>query len=111
MTTNPPQDARNAGIYVATANVAVMGILSGGEHLARLRRNDLITRRPHANTYDLTPDGLKFAIFYTKVHDRVLAPLFTAGQPQAPPQLRDALTTIQRHIDDRLASARLPMAA
>jgi hypothetical protein len=79
--------------------------------LARLRRNGLITRRPHANTYDLTPDGLAFAVFYTKVHDRVLAPLFAAGQPQAPPQLRAALTTIQRHIDDRLASARLPMAA
>ena len=62
-------------------------------------RNGLITRRPHANTYDLTPDGLEFAIFYTKVHDRVLAPLFTAGQPQAPPQLRDALRAIQQHID------------
>jgi len=36
----------------------------------------------HASTYDLTPDGLKFAIFYTKVHDRILAPLFTAGQPR-----------------------------
>ena len=79
--------------------------------LARLRRNGLITRRPHANTYDLTPDGLAFAVFYTKVHDRVLAPLFATGQPQAPPQLRAALTAIQRHIDDRLASARLPMAA
>ena len=79
--------------------------------LARLARNGLITRRPHANTYDLTPDGLKFAIFYTKVHDRVLAPLFTAGQPPAPPQLRDALRTIEQHIDARLASARLPMAA
>ena len=60
--------------------------------LARLVRNGLITRRPHANTYDLTPDGLAFAIFYTKVHDRVLAPLFAAGQPQAPPALRTALT-------------------
>src|SRR5690348_5884633 len=79
--------------------------------LARLARNGLITRRPHASTYDLTPDGLAFAIFYTKVHDRVLAPLFTVGQPQAPPQLRAALTTIQHHIDDRLAAARLPMAA
>jgi hypothetical protein len=79
--------------------------------LARLRRNGLIIRRPHANTYDLTPDGLKFAIFYTRVHDRVLAPLFAAGQPQAPPQLRAALTTIQHHIDNRLASARLPMTA
>jgi hypothetical protein len=79
--------------------------------LARLARNGLITRRPHASTYDLTPDGLKFAVFYTKVHDHVLGPLFAAGQPQAPPQLRAALTTIQRHIDDRLASARLPAAA
>src|SRR6266487_6621218 len=79
--------------------------------LARLRRNGLITRRPHANTYDLTPDGLAFAIFYTKVHDRVLAPLFTAGQPQAPPQLRTALRQIEHHIDERLAHARLPAAA
>ena len=79
--------------------------------LARLRRNGLITRRPHANTYDLTPDGLKFAVFYTKVHDRVLAPLFAAGQPQAPPQLRGALRAIQHHIDDRLDTARLPRAA
>ena len=36
MTTNRPPDARNARIYVATANVAVMDILSGNrEHAAR----------------------------------------------------------------------------
>jgi hypothetical protein len=79
--------------------------------LARLRRNQLIIRRPHANTYDLTPDGLKFAIFYTKVHDRVLAPLFATSQPQTPPPLRAALHTIEHHIDNRLAVARLPNAA
>jgi len=79
--------------------------------LGRLRRNGLITRRPHANTYHLTPDGLAFGIFCTKVHDRVLAPLFAAGQPQAPPQLRAAPTAIQHHIDGRLSSARLPMAS
>jgi hypothetical protein len=79
--------------------------------LARLARNGLITRRARANTYDLTPDGLKFAIFYTKVHDRVLAPLFAAGQPQAPPHLRAALRTIEHHIDERFTAARLPAAA
>ncbi len=80
--------------------------------LARLRRNTLITRRPHSNTYDLTPDGLAFAIFYIKVHDRVLTPLFAAGQPQAPPQLRTAaLQAIERIIDGHLADARLPAAA
>ena len=40
--------------------------------LTRLRRNGLITRIPHRNTYQLTADGLAFAIFYTKVHNRVL---------------------------------------
>jgi hypothetical protein len=79
--------------------------------LARLARNGLITRRPRANTYDLTPDGVAFAVFYTKVHDRVLAPLFAAGQPQAPPQLRAALRAIEHHIDERLAHSRLPAAA
>jgi hypothetical protein len=87
------------------------GMTQASYDLARLRRNGLITRRPHANTYDLTTDGLAFAIFYTKVHDRVLAPLFTAGQPQSPPQLRAALNAIEHHIDERLAAARLPAAA
>ena len=79
--------------------------------LARLRHNGLITRRPHSNTYDLTSDGLRFAIFYTKVCNRVLGPLFTADQPQAPPELRDALHTIDEHIADYVADARLPSAA
>jgi hypothetical protein len=64
---------------------APYGMTQASYDLARLRRNALITRRPHANTYDLTPDGLAFAIFYTKVHDRVLAPLFAAGQPRPRP--------------------------
>jgi predicted MarR family transcription regulator len=90
---------------------APYSIAQASYDLARLRRNELITRRPHANTYDLTPDGLAFAIFYTKIHDRVLRPLFATGQPQAPPQLRTALHQIEQVIDSRLASARLPAAA
>ena len=90
---------------------APYGMNQASYDLARLRRNGLITRRPHANTYDLTADGLRFAIFYTKVHDRVLTPLFAAGQPQAPPQLRTALHEIEQLIDTRLAEARLPAAA
>jgi hypothetical protein len=87
------------------------GMTQASYDLARLRRNQLITRRPGSNTYDLTPDGLKFAIFYTKVHDRVLSPLFTAGQPQAPPPLHAALRTIEQQIDYSIAAARLPSAA
>ena len=54
--------------------------------LARLRLNGLIERRQHTNTYTLTADGQRVAIFYTKVHDRLLRPLLAADQPPAPTQ-------------------------
>ncbi len=90
---------------------AAYGMTQASYDLARLRRNELIVRRPHTNTYDLTADGLRFALFYTKVHDRVLIPLFAADQPQAPPELRTALHTLDQHIDQRFGHARLPMTA
>jgi hypothetical protein len=61
--------------------------------------------------YVLTPDGLRFAIFYTKVHDRILRPLMASDQPQAPPPLRAALRTIDTEVSRRIAAARLPAAA
>jgi hypothetical protein len=79
--------------------------------LARLRLNGLIVRRPGTNTYDLTPDGLRVAIFYTKVHDRLLRPLIAADRPPAPPELRTALTTIDRHVALLADHARLKTAA
>jgi hypothetical protein len=39
--------------------------------LARLRHNGFIVRVPDHHRYTLTPDGIQFAIFYTKVHDRI----------------------------------------
>jgi hypothetical protein len=79
--------------------------------LTRLRRNGLITRVEGRNRYQLTDDGLAFAIFYTKVHNRVLRPLMATDRPQAPPPLRAAMRTIDTHLDARLAEARLPSAA
>jgi hypothetical protein len=80
--------------------------------LTRLRRNALIERVPGHNRYRLTADGLAFAIFYSKVHNRVLRPLLaTADTPHAPPQVKAALRTLDQHIDARLAAARLPTAA
>jgi hypothetical protein len=80
--------------------------------LARLQLNGLIARLPDHNRYTLTPDGIQFAVFYTKVHDRVLRPLLaTRTQPHAPPELRAALHTIDRAVNQRLTHARLRMAA
>ena len=79
--------------------------------LTRLRRNGLITRIEGRNRYRLTDDGIAFAIFYTKVHNRVLRPLLATAAPQAPPPVRAALRTIDQHVSARLADARLPSAA
>ena len=76
--------------------------------LARLGRNGLIIRRPHANTYDLTADGLAFAVFYTKVHDRVLAPAIrrppATGLAQAPQRPAHYRTAHRRTIRRRQAA-------
>ena len=79
--------------------------------LTRLRRNGLIARIQGRNLYRLTQDGLAFAIFYTKIHNRVLRPLLATNAQQAAPQLRAALRTIDQHLNTRLADARLPPAA
>jgi hypothetical protein len=79
--------------------------------LRRLRLNGLIRRLPHTNRYTLTTDGIRIAIFYTKIYNRLLVPLTAADQPQAPPELRNALATITRHVDQYATQARLPLAA
>lgn len=79
--------------------------------LARLRLNGLIQRRAGTNTYQLTADGQRVAIFYTKVHDRLLRPLIAADRPPAPAELRRALTTIDRHVHSYADNARLPKTA
>ncbi|MGH9252896.1 MAG: hypothetical protein ACRD0W_25810, partial [Acidimicrobiales bacterium] len=80
--------------------------------LRRLRVHGLIQRIPKTNTYTLTPNGLKVAIFYSKVHDRLLRPLAAAAdQPPAPIELRRALRTIDHVITDYVDHARLTPAA
>ena len=79
--------------------------------LRRLRLNGLIRRIEHTHTYVLTPEGQRLAIFYTKIYDRLLWPLAAADQPQAPPALRQALTVIDRHVEDYIVRARLKPAA
>jgi hypothetical protein len=75
--------------------------------LRRLRLKGLIQRRTRTNTYDLTEDGRRFALFYTKVHNKVLAPLMDGDHPPAPPDLTNALNTIDQHIDAYIDRARL----
>jgi hypothetical protein len=79
--------------------------------LRRLRLHRLIARFPRSRTYMLTPDGLRVALFYTKVHDRILTPLLAADQPPAPLPLRRALHVIDATVDSYIDHARLRPAA
>jgi hypothetical protein len=75
--------------------------------LGRLRLNGLIARVPNRNLYTLTDDGQRVTLMYTKIHDRLLRPLLAANAPPAPPELREALATIDRHVRDQTRQARL----
>jgi len=75
--------------------------------LRRLRLKGLIERVPGSNAYRITPDGQRFAVFYTKLHNRLLRPLIAADQPPAPPDIRHALDVLSRHTDRSIALARL----
>ncbi|MDQ4145699.1 MAG: hypothetical protein M3198_18525 [Actinomycetota bacterium] len=62
---------------------------------APLRLHGLIQRVPRTNTYALTSEGVRVAVFYTKLYGRLLRPLVAAAdQPPAPTELRHALATI-----------------
>ena len=79
--------------------------------LRRLRLKGLVRRLPHSNTYVLTPDGIRWALFYTKLQDRLLGPLLAADQPPASVELRRALRVIDDSIDHYIDAARMKPAA
>ena len=79
--------------------------------LRRLRRKGLVDRLPHTNTYVLTPDGIRSPLFYTKLHDRVLVPLFAADHPPTEPAIRNALAVIDHTIEDLVTAAHITRAA
>ena len=55
--------------------------------LRRLKHKGLIRKVQHTNNYVLTADGQRFAIFYTKVGNRVLAELIPDRDAAKPPSL------------------------
>ena len=79
--------------------------------LRRLRLHGLIVRIEGTNRYRLTSEGIRVAVFYTKLHRRLLGPLLDADRPPASIELRRALGTIDRLLGDYIANARLAPAA
>jgi hypothetical protein len=75
--------------------------------LRRLRLHGLIQRLPRSNTYVLTDEGIRVAVFYTKLQNRLLRPLLDAHQPPAKPETRAALRTLHTAVNDYINQARL----
>jgi hypothetical protein len=42
-----------------------------------------LRRLPHTNRYTLTSDGIRIAVFYTKVYNQLLVPLTAAARSLA----------------------------
>ena len=79
--------------------------------LRRMRLHGLIERTPRTNTYTVTAEGIRVAVFYTKLQARLLEPLLEGDKPPAPLELRRALSTIERLLGDYVTNARLGLAA
>jgi hypothetical protein len=104
--TNRSLRAQVAGLLVSTYSSSQMTY-----DLRRLRRKGLIRRLPRSNSYVLTADGVRIAIFYSKVYGRLLRPLLAVDHPPASPELRLALRVIDNHVVTSIDRARLPTAA
>ena len=63
--------------------------------LRRLRLHGLIERLPKTHRYRLTDQGLRTALFYTRVYSRILRPVMAPATPAAPAGSQQALRQFQ----------------
>lgn len=67
--------------------------------LRRLRLHGLIERLPKTHRYRLTDQGLRTALFYTRVYSRILRPAMAPPVPTAPAASPQALRQFQAAED------------
>jgi hypothetical protein len=78
--------------------------------LRRLRLHGLLERIPHSHRYQLTPDGLRIALFFSRTYARLLRPKLAEIMPTAPPprsSLRIAFDRLSTAIDTCCEEQRL----
>jgi hypothetical protein len=81
--------------------------------LRRLRRKGLIRRLPHSQRYELTADGRRLAVFFTKTYSRIVNPALAELDPKLPPDIaaRSPLArswrSFERALDERIHEAAL----
>jgi hypothetical protein len=74
--------------------------------LRRLRRKRLLERIPKSHRYQLTQDGRRVAVLFTKAYGRLLAPGLSVLDPNLPEEIAKCSTLatawrrLQRALDD-----------
>lgn len=70
--------------------------------LRRLRLHGIILRIPKSHRYQLTPSGLRIALFFSRTYARLLRPALAQVMPAAPPgnsRLQTLFNQLQKEID------------
>lgn len=79
--------------------------------LRRLRLHGLVEKIPNSHCYRVTQEGLRVALFFTKVHSRILRPGLSElndGWPEAANRpLASAMLRVEKAIDDQIQEAKL----
>ena len=78
--------------------------------LRRLRLHGLIERIPHSHRYRVTREGLRTALFFTRVYGRILRPGMARITPAAAagdPELRPSFDHVEESIDRWIDQAKL----
>ncbi len=78
--------------------------------LRRLRLHGLIERIPHTQRYRVTHEGLRTALFFTRVYGRILRPGMARITPAAAmgdPALRPSFDQVEGAIDRWIDQAKL----
>jgi hypothetical protein len=78
--------------------------------LRRLRLHGIIERIPRSHRYQLTPSGLRIALFFSRTYIRLLRPTLAGIMPQTPPtttRIRTAFDRLQLAIDECSQEQRL----
>jgi hypothetical protein len=98
-----PEGLRNATLrgWMAQALGVPLEAYSPGSmtyDLRRLRLHGLIERLPHSHRYQVTELGLRVALFFTKVHSRILRPGLSELFDARPKTLNRPIATAMRHL-------------
>jgi hypothetical protein len=105
------------GITNRSLRALVAGLLPGYTarqmtyDLRRLRRKGFVRRVPGSQRYELTPDGRRLAVFFTKTYARIVCPAVAELDPALPPDVatRSALArswrAFEHALDTRIVDA------